>query len=106
MLSLIYHATIQTIVLAQVWSCRGTKIGNMGGDQLLQISQTRASPSPGSLASVEILCSCTLVDVSAFSCSELYVVALVIAWAQESAQNLVAQGLVSLVLVSDSRCTL
>lgn len=33
-----------------MWSCGGTKIGNMGGDQLLQISPTRASLSPGSLA--------------------------------------------------------
>lgn len=45
-----------------------------------------------------------LVDGRAFSCSKLYVMVLAIAWVlQESAQNPVAQGLVSLVLILDSR---
>lgn len=56
------------------------------------------------LTPVEILCGCMLVDERAFSCSELYVVVLAIAWAlQESAQNPVARGVVSLVLILDSR---
>lgn len=55
LLSLIYHATLQTIVLAPVWSCAGSKTGSGRGDQLLQISQTRASPSPGSLACIWLM---------------------------------------------------